>query len=100
MIYFNVYLDELIRKKRLKNDSELAAYLSVSRQHLSRIRKGGLLSDSKCYRIAEDLGLNPLELFAYNQAQKADSPETRTVWMDLHLKYRRQKAYLLLDSDG
>ncbi len=100
MSYFNTYLDELLSKKGLKNDSELAKFLDVSRQHLSRVRKGSLFSEEKCYLIATELGIDPLELLSYNMYQKAKSEELKTIWLDLHQKTKKVKAYVLLNSNG
>lgn len=100
MSYIGTYLDQLIGKRELKSDSELAGYLSISRQHLSRIRNDGrILSEDLCYRIATELDISPLELFAYVRAQKSKRPEVRAIWMDLHRQTKRVKASILLNSN-
>ncbi len=100
MSYVGTYLDQLIEKKNLKSDSDLANYLQISRQHLSRIRIEGVLSEEKCLIVASELDINPLELLSYMRAKKAKSEEARKIWMELHKKTKRVKAYILLNSNS
>ena len=100
MSYIGTYLDQLIEKRNLKSDSELAGYLGISRQHISRIRIAGNLSEEKCFRLAQELDIDPLELFSYIRAQRASSPEIKLVWMELHRKTKRVKASILLNSNS
>jgi len=99
MSYLGIYLDQLIEKKGLNSDAGLAKFLQISRQHISRIRKEGTLSDEKCLLIAKELDINPLELFALVRARKSKSEETREIWMQLHRQTKRVKAYILLNSN-
>lgn len=100
MSYIGTYLDQLIEKKDFKSDSDLAMFLNISRQHLSRIRIEGALSEERCFQIAQELDINPLELFAYVRAQRSNSPEIRAIWMDLHRQTKRVKASILLNSNN
>ena len=100
MSYIGTYLDQLISRRDLNSDSELAGYLGISRQHLSRIRNDSrILSEELCHRIARDLDINPLELFAYVRAQKSKNQEIKAIWMDLHRQTKRVKASILLNSN-
>ncbi|MCG8414264.1 MAG: helix-turn-helix domain-containing protein [Pseudomonadales bacterium] len=99
MSYLGIYLDQLIEKKRLNSDTELAKFLQISRQHMSRIRKEGSMSDEKCMVLAKELDINPLELFALVRAKKSKTKETREIWMQLHRETKRVKAYILLNSN-
>lgn len=100
MTYLNTYLDQLMARKKFKSDSELARFLQVSRQHMSRVRKGGLLSEEKCLIVARELDIDPLEMFAYVSALKAKSDESKNIWMELHRKTKAVKAYVLLNSNN
>jgi len=100
MSYIGTYLDQLIEKRQLKSDSELANYLKISRQHLSRIRIQGVLSEEKCYVVAKELDIEPLELLSYMRAKKSKSAELQNIWMELHRKTKRVKAYILLNSNS
>ncbi len=99
MSYLGIYLDQLIEKKRFNSDAELAKYLDISRQHISRIRKEGTMSDEKCLMVAKELDINPLELFALVRAKKSRCDDTREIWMELHRETKRVKAYILLNSN-
>lgn len=68
MISLSQYLDELKKVRDLKNDSELASYLDVSRAYISQIRAGAYMGESKCFELANTLGKEPLELLSLNRA--------------------------------
>ena len=99
MSYLGTYLDQLVEKREFSSDTELARYLGISRQHLSRVRKTGVMSDEKCLQVARDLDIDPLELFSYMRAQKAHSDEVREIWFDMHRKTKRVKDYILLNRN-
>ncbi len=99
MSYLGTYLDQVSLKQGFKSDSELARHLDISRQHLSRIRQTGILSDEKCLIIAKELNIDPLELFALMRAQKAKSEDIRTIWLTLHRQTKRVKDSILLNSN-
>ncbi|NKB33228.1 MAG: helix-turn-helix domain-containing protein [Pseudomonadales bacterium] len=99
MSYLGIYLDQIVKKKGFSSDTELAKFLDISRQHISRIRREGAMSDEKCLLVAQVLDINPLELFALVRARKSKTKETREIWMELHKKTKRVKAYILLNSN-
>lgn len=99
MSYLGNYLDLILEKRRFNSDSDLAKYLNISRQHLSRIRKSGVMSDEKCLIVASELDINPLELFSYMRVQKARSADVKEVWMALHRSTKRSKDSILLNRN-
>ncbi len=99
MSYLGIYLDQLIESKGFKTDAELARFLDISRQHVSRIRREGMMSEEKCLLVARELDMNPLELLAIVRAKKSTSEEVRAIWMELHRETRRVKASILLNSN-
>ena len=100
MSYIGTYLDQIVGKRDFKSDSDLANFLNISRQHLSRIRIEGRLSEEKCYQVARELDIDPIELFSYMRAKSAKNPEIRGIWMDLHRRTKRVKASILLNSNS
>ncbi|GJM13273.1 MAG: hypothetical protein DHS20C12_16760 [Pseudohongiella sp.] len=100
MSYIGTYLDQLIEKREFKSDSELAKFLKISRQHLSRIRIEDSLSEEKCFQVAQELDIDPLELFSYMRAKKSSCKAISAIWMDLHRKTKRVKASILLNSNS
>ena len=97
--YLGTYLDLLVEKRGLKSDSDLAKHLNISRQHVSRIRKSGVMSDEKCLIVARELDINPLELFSYMRVQKEQSPDVKEIWMALHRDSKRGKDSILLNRN-
>ncbi len=84
------YLDELKEIKKLNTDTEIAEFMRVSRQHISRIRAGDYMSEEKCFLLAQYLDRDPLELISVNRALRAKNQEIREFWTDVHNKCVRQ----------
>lgn len=99
MSYVGTYLDLMVEKRGFNSDSDLAKYLGISRQHISRIRKSGVMSDEKCLIVARELDIDPLELFSYMRAQKERSSEVKEIWMALHRSSKRDKDSILLNRN-
>jgi transcriptional regulator with XRE-family HTH domain len=99
MSYLGTYLDQVSERQGFRSDSELARFLDISRQHLSRIRQSGVMSDEKCLIIARVLNIDPLELFALMRARKAKSEDIRVIWLELHRQTKRVKDSILLNSN-
>ena len=97
--YLGTYLDLMVEKRGFSSDSDLAKYFGISRQHISRIRKSGVMSDEKCLKVAKELDIDPLELFSYMRAQKEKSSEVKEIWMTLHRNSKREKDSILLNRN-
>ena len=89
----------MVEKRGFSSDSDLAKYFGISRQHISRIRKSGVMSDEKCLKVAKELDIDPLELFSYMRAQKEKSSEVKEIWMTLHRNSKREKDSILLNRN-
>lgn len=75
------YLDELIDQGIVKNDSETARKLNVSRATVSDWRIGRTTpNDEQAVNLASLLRKDPGELLAECGAARAKSPETRRAW--------------------
>lgn len=75
------YLDELIDHGMVKNDSETARKLNVSRATVSDWRTGRTTpNDEQAVNLASLLRKDPGELLAECGAARAKSPETRRAW--------------------
>lgn len=87
MISLSHYLDELKQVKDLKNDAELARFLNVSRTHISQIRSGAYMGESKCFVLATMLGREPLELLSLNRAiRNVKDKSLQNYWLMVHRK--------------
>ena len=81
------YLDEIKKRKELETDTQLAALLKVSRQHVSRIRAGDYMGEEKCFEIADLLGIEPLEIISLNWAIRAKNKKISKYWMKIHEEF-------------
>lgn len=77
----SMYLDELIEAGTVKNDSETARRIGVTRAAVSDWRVGRRApDDDQAVKLAELLGKDAGELLAECGAARAKSPETRRAW--------------------
>lgn len=79
MIPVRRYMDEAIDRGIVKNDSELARRMGVTRQSVSAWRTGDAYPDSDQAATLAAL-LNKPEILAECMAARAKRPETRAVW--------------------
>ncbi|MBA3989097.1 MAG: hypothetical protein C0463_08215 [Idiomarina sp.] len=84
MLSLSEYLSELKEIKGLKNDSELARYMHVSRAHISQLRGGHYMGELKCYELALHLGREPLELLSLNRAIRSKDRRLQDYWLEVH----------------
>lgn len=76
-----MYLDEAINKGIVKNDSELAAKLGITRASVSAWRSGKTApNDEQAIALAELIGKPVIELMAEAAAHRAKTPKSRTYW--------------------
>lgn len=75
------YLDELIDQGTVKNDSDTARKLNLSRATVSKWRSGDRApDDEEAVRLADLLGKEAGELLAECGAARAKTPATRQAW--------------------
>lgn len=75
------YLDALMALKNITSDYQLAKALSVTRSTVSRYRCGhATFDDVVAVRVAEMLGVEPLEIIAAANHQRAKRPEAKKIW--------------------
>lgn len=78
------FLDALRVKLNLPSDGQLADYLGMHRQHISRYRTlGGTFDDETSIRIAEILEVKPAFVMACMHYQRAKNPKVRDAWQYL-----------------
>lgn len=86
MLTLSKYLDELKVLKGLKNDSQLAEHLHMSRAHVSQLRGGLHMGEVKCFEIAKLLNREPLELLSLNRAIRNQDKRLSNYWLEIHNK--------------
>jgi len=67
----------------MRSDYEIANFLGVSRQYMTKINHGGVFSNKIAFQLAETLKIDPLEIMATCQALKTKNQEIRNVWIKL-----------------
>ncbi|WP_186113239.1 helix-turn-helix transcriptional regulator [Burkholderia gladioli] len=76
------WLDAAKARLDLQSDYAAAKALGVTRSTISGYRTGRSVFDEKtCIRVAEILGIDPLEVIASARVESAKDAETRGVWM-------------------
>lgn len=77
----NKVLDEAKKRLSIESDYALAKALGLKPQHISGYRKGGHLpDDSIALRLAEAAGMDPLQLLAQINAERAKDPKVKRFW--------------------
>jgi len=75
------YLEEVKKIKGIRNDSQLAKYLKISRAHISLIKKGNTtIGDELCLKIADILKIDPKEIIAANHYAGTESRKLKKFW--------------------
>lgn len=81
MKQISLYLDDLIKKGTVKNDSDTARKMGLSRTTISKWRSGDRTpDDDEAVKLAELLQREPGELLAECGAARAKTPATRQAW--------------------
>ncbi|MBB6324358.1 helix-turn-helix domain-containing protein [Paraburkholderia sp. SIMBA_009] len=76
------WLDAAKARLDIQSDYAAAKALGVTRSTISGYRTGRTVFDEKiCIRVAEILGVDPLEVIASARVESAKDAETRGVWM-------------------
>jgi len=79
-----IYLDELKDCENLKNDSEVAKKLKVTRSYVSQVRSGSYMSDEKCFQLSLLIKREPIELLSLNRSIREGNKEVSKYWLKVH----------------
>ncbi|UEP45627.1 DUF3693 domain-containing protein [Burkholderia sp. B21-005] len=75
------YLDAVREKLDLPSDYAAAKHLHVTRAAVSRYRQGdATFDDTTALRVAAILDIDPMEVIAAVNAERARDDETRSLW--------------------
>jgi predicted transcriptional regulator len=78
------YLDELRIKLQLPSDYAVAKALGCTRASVSRYRNGvGSFDDATAIKVADLLGLEPLEIIAAANFERAKDEHSQNVWASI-----------------
>ena len=77
-------IDQLKEKHGLRSDYAVAKMLGISTQRLSNYRTGrNRFDDLMAYKVAELLELDPAEVIAQINMERAKRPEERKAWKEI-----------------
>ena len=77
------YLDKAKVSLGLQSDYALAKALKVTQPAISNYRAGRTFDDDVALKVAEILKIQPLEVIAVANLERAKTEETRAMWKDL-----------------
>lgn len=84
----NNYIDSVqALYPKVKNDSQLAALLGIKRQTISQYRHGQSMSVIMAVRVADILGLHPMETISATMYEQCRSCEERAYWQQQFTRY-------------
>ncbi|MBN4053261.1 hypothetical protein JYT97_00075 [Haliea sp. AH-315-K21] len=78
---FDIYLDELKEFQGFTTEQEIAAFLGIQPQSVSRARKRGYLNDDQTMMLADAIGRDPVEVFVARECIKEKNEKYRDVWL-------------------
>lgn len=77
-----------MRAKNFTQLKEVAAELGFSNPYISDLNSGkSQFTDELAIKLANEIGLDPLEVIISLQAVRAKTPETKAAWYDALKKY-------------
>lgn len=75
------YLDDVMNKRGLKRDKELAEWLEVTGAAIAQYRSGARTMDNeKCVKIALELSIDPLKIIMASDLDKAERSGQKSLW--------------------
>lgn len=79
------YLNEVIKKAgTVENDNQLALHIGITRQAIYQYRRGQNMSVEVAIRVAEKLGIDPLETVAATLHAQAKNAVEIAFWAELY----------------
>ena len=83
----NEYLDDVKRKLKLPSDYKLSKTLNIGHSAISKIRKGGSISDDTALKIANLLEIEPEEIILVATAERCHEPEKAVIWRNILARF-------------
>ena len=95
------YLDAVKRHLGIASDYALAKHLGFSQSAMSSYRTGRrVFDDDAALTVAQALGVNPLQVIAAANAERAKTPEQKARWSDVMEKFSVSFRNRLSKWDG
>lgn len=91
------YLKEAKEALGCESDYQLAKALKTHQQNISRYMAGdSQMDDYHCIRVAQILGIDPMEIIAAAQEEREKSEEKKEFWRDFRTAREREKGLVLV----
>ncbi|MDF0607203.1 hypothetical protein HZU77_016425 [Neisseriaceae bacterium TC5R-5] len=92
------YLEDAEKKLgTVGNDSATARALKTTPQSIHNYKKGhSKMDDYHCIRVAQVLGIDPIEIIAAVQEEREKSSEKKEFWRDFREAREREKGVILV----
>jgi len=85
------YIEEVKTRLNITSYGETMRYLGMHKQAWTAIQKGTGVSEKNAIRIAQVLGIDPIEILAVSLALKAKNREQRDIWVKLARRLEEQR---------
>tara|TARA_R100000900_G_scaffold37538_1_gene30909 strand:+ start:13327 stop:13641 length:315 start_codon:yes stop_codon:yes gene_type:complete len=79
---FETYLNDLKVLKGFSTEGELAEYLGLRKQEISRAKKRGYATDEQCIIVARELGVHPALVILARETIKDKNSRHSKIWED------------------
>lgn len=91
------YLIEAKGVLKCESDYQLAKTLKTSHVNISNYMNGkSQMDDYHCIRVAQVLGIDPMEIIAAAQEEREKSEEKKEFWRDFRTAREREKGLVLV----
>lgn len=91
------YLDKIKEKHKLSSDYKLAKYLGLTTTAIGYYRKKkSTMDDYTALKVAEALGIDPMEVIAMANAERTKSPEVKKAWERIATRTAHAAMLILL----
>ncbi|ERE14017.1 helix-turn-helix domain-containing protein [Pseudogulbenkiania ferrooxidans] len=95
------YLQEAKKTIGVESDYAFAKALKTSQQNISRYMSGGsTMDDYHCIKVAQVLGIDPMEIIAAAQEEREKSPEKQEFWRDFREARTRERGHASVQMMG
>lgn len=93
------YLDAIKKKHHLNSDYKISKLLGARPSKIANYRNGTSFSDETALQIAKLLEIEPVQVFADMQIERAKDPEVKKTWTELSKKLGGIAATIVLTSN-
>lgn len=95
------YLKDAKEKLGISQDTELANTLKTTPQNINNFMKErSLMDDYHCIKVAQVLGIDPMEIIAAAQEEREKNPEKQRFWQDFRTARSKETGQMIVPVMG